>query len=193
MTGVLLLKLKDPVWRQLQSDDASTVCTKDIYIVFILSKITQPYLQMSGLSSCSFCISPAVLSAIMGMVSCALLVSVLPPVRMLSKITTVRVAAKALSICRQESSSKKAVAGKQEQESRSRKAASVAGALHGPVLGLQPLHLIYSISTPHTHNGGHVRHNKSGIAHRGYNQVEEPTGTPHQVESHFSTGGRVPP
>jgi len=36
----------------------------------------------------------------------------------------------------------------------------------------------------------HVRHNKSGIAHRGSSKVEAPTGTPTPGLSHFSAGGR---
>lgn len=92
MTGVVLSNFKDPACKGSNGEKYG-----------VWSGIfTQPYLQMSGLSRLSFCISPAVLSAIMGMVSCCLLVSVLPPVRMLSNITTVRVAAKALSNCGQQ-------------------------------------------------------------------------------------------
>jgi len=36
----------------------------------------------------------------------------------------------------------------------------------------------------------HVRHNKSGIAHRGSSKVEALTGTPTPGLSHFSAGGR---
>ena len=70
-----------------------------------ISRTPDTHLQISGLSNFNFCMKAARLSAIIGTVSLALLLSVLPPVRMLSKITTTRVAANAFNSCSSNSSS----------------------------------------------------------------------------------------